>query len=273
MATTKVYGFGSGILWGTQLVDANGSAIATPTPQRLGALQEMNISFDLSNKELYGVNQFALAVGRGTGKVAVKAKFAEVNMGAINSLYFGEPSNPLVGGVSQFVPVNDEGPTAIPVTPFTITVANSASISAGNPMVDLGVRFSGGALAGTYLTRVTGTPATGQYAVVLTTGVYTFASADNVSGYSVVIDYAYAPNTSTNKSILIANHILGSAPSFIAYGKVKYGANQVGIQLNQCVASKLTMPTKLDGFMINEFDFDCFADGSGNIGILTGPNL
>src|SRR5258707_532132 len=117
MATTNVYGFGSGILWGAQLVDANGTTITTPSPQRLGALQEMNISFDLTAKELYGVNQFALALGRGTGKIAVKAKFAQVNMGALNSLYFGEPSQPNVGGANQIVPYNDEGPTVIPATP------------------------------------------------------------------------------------------------------------------------------------------------------------
>jgi hypothetical protein len=272
------YGFGSGILWGVQLTDVNGSSIANPTPQRLGALQDMSLDIDLPLKELYGSNYFPLAVGRGTAKVSCKCKFAQVNMGVLNSLYFAEPSQPNVGGASQIIIVNDEGPTAIPTTPFQITVAQGSNMSSGNPGTDLGVRFSGAAAlaagkAGQYLKRVASGPITGQYTFASATGIYTFASADNVSGYSVSFDYGYSVNAGTLLSIQMGNHILGSAPSFQAFGKVKYGANSLYFQLNNCVSSKLTLPTKLDGFFIPEFDFDCFVDTSGNLGILTSGDL
>jgi hypothetical protein len=273
-----VYAFGSGVLWGKQLTDVNGTVIANATSQRLGALQDMQISIDFPLKELYGTNYFPLAVGRGTAKVAVKCKFAQIEIGVLNSFYFAEPSQPNVGGANQIIIVNDEGPTLIPTTPFQITVANSASVSAGNPLTDLGVRYIGAAAqaagkAGQYLKQVASAPAAGQYSVVLTTGIYTFSSADNVSGYSVVIDYGYSVNAGTNLSILMANHILGSAPSFTAYAKFKQGTGNTYLQLNNCVSSKLTLPTKLDNFFIPEFDFDCFVDASGNLGILTSTDL
>jgi hypothetical protein len=264
--------FGSGILWGVQLTDSNGAAIVTPTPVRLGVLQEMTIDFDSALAELYGSYQFAIAEGRKPGKITVKAKFASYNMGALNFLYFGEPSAPTTGGTTQIVIVHDEGPTLIPTTPFTITVTNATGFSQ-----DLGVRFgpAAGALAGTVLTAVTGTPTTGQYAVNSTTGVYTFAAADNVSLYNVVIDYAYAPTASTNKSILMTNHLLGAIPQFMAFGKATYGSGtqKLGFKFNQCVASKLSIPTKLDGFAIADFEFGLFADSANQLGIITGPYL
>lgn len=340
------FGFGSGIFWGTALVDANGNSVAAPTPQRLGVVQDMSLDFDLATKELYGTYQFALAVGRGTGKIAAKIKFAQVNMGVWNSLYYGETAQPNKGGANQIVIVNDEaaqvvaavvvggvtaaittattaltlsgtitgltvgmvlsiagaGPagaalvvtlvsgattswvvsvaagttvTTAAVTTFpSYTVANSASTSTANPLTDLGVRWgAGSANAGLVFTKVSGVaPTTGQYIHDLSgLGVYTFAAVDN--NPLTVIDYGYAPNASTNQSILITNHLLGNAPSFQSWMKVRYGTNQVSIQLNNCVSSKLNIPTKLDGFLINEFDFACFADGAGNIGIITGPQL
>jgi hypothetical protein len=271
------YGFGSGILWGVQLTDVNGASIANPTPQRLGALQEMSLDIDLPLKELYGTNYFPLAVGRGTAKVSSKCKFAQVNMGVLNSLYFAEPSQPNVGGSSQIIIVNDEGGTIgtlIPATPFQITVVNASNMSSGNPGTDLGVRYTGAAalaagVAGKYLKQVASGPTAGQYTFVATTGVYTFASADNVSEYAVTIDYGYSVSAGTLLSIQMGNHALGSAPSFKAFGKVKYGSNSLYFQLNNCVSSKLSIPTKLDGFTIAEFDFDSFVDATGNLGILT----
>ncbi len=265
------YSFGSGIMWGKQLTDVNGLAIANATSQRLGALQDMMLDIDLPLKELYGVNYFPLAVGRGTAKVTVKTKFAQYNMGVLNSLYFAEPSQPNVGGASQIIIVNDEGPTTIPATPFQITVAQASNMSAGNPGTDLGVRYGAGSVnPGVYLKQVTGTPLTGQYTFAPSTGIYTFSSADHTAGDTAVFDYGYSVNAGTNLSITMANHILGSAPSFQAFGKVRYGSNSVYFQLNNCVSSKLSLPTKIDNFTVLEFDFDCFVDASGNLGIITG---
>jgi hypothetical protein len=61
--------FGSGALFGTPLQDAFGTAVASPTLIKFGVMQDitLDISFDL--KELYGQNQFPIAIGRGKGKI------------------------------------------------------------------------------------------------------------------------------------------------------------------------------------------------------------
>jgi len=259
-----VYLFGSGILWVTPLVDATGTTITAPTPQRLGALQDMAISIDLPTKELYGTNYFPLAVGRGTGKVGVKTKFAQVNMGVLNSLYFAEPTSPVVGGATQLLIVNDEAATA---STSTFTISKAANCSSGNPLVDLGVRWASGANAGQAFKKVATPTLTGTYSVVLTTGVYTLSGTD--ASAKVVVDYGYSINAGTALSIQMGNHALGVSPSFQAFGKVQWGAGALQFQFNNCVSSKFSIPTKLDGFVITELDFDCFVDNSGNLGILT----
>jgi hypothetical protein len=69
----------------------------------------------------------------------------------------------------------------VPATPYQVTVAKASSFA-----VDRGVTYSGGAA----LTKVTGTPAIGQYAVDPSTGKYTFAAADLAA--SVIGSYAYS---------------------------------------------------------------------------------
>ena len=75
------YKFGTGNLY------AIGTA-ANATPIQFGALQDVSIDVQFSNKELYGQNIFALAVGRAQGKVSGKAKFAQVNGLLYNSIFF-----------------------------------------------------------------------------------------------------------------------------------------------------------------------------------------
>lgn len=77
--------------------------------------------------------------------------------------------------------IEDESAT-IGSTPYQITVAAPYGAWAQ----DDGVTDS----AGTAFTKVTGTPAAGQYSVV--NGVYTFAAAD--TGTGVLISYSYVPS-------------------------------------------------------------------------------
>ncbi|HLW71573.1 MAG TPA: hypothetical protein VKS22_13235 [Candidatus Binataceae bacterium] len=261
--------FGSGILWVVPLQDINGNTIATPTPQRF-TLQDMTLDIDTPVKELTALYQYPLAIGRGAGKVSGKVKFANVNIGLLNSAFFGETGAPVAGGANQVVPVNDEAAT-IPATPYQVTVANSASISAGNPMTDLGVRYGGtGAAGGQYLTAVANAPTAGQYSVNLTSGVYTFNSGDTTK--AVLLDYSFAPNASSNQSILIQSHLLGTQPIVKLIGKSVYGGSNIKLafQFNQVVGSKLGYTTKTTDFVYPELDFMMFADGGLNLGIITG---
>jgi hypothetical protein len=94
---------------------------------------------------------------------------------------FGGFSEP-VGQINLDNPViveqTDAEPHNVPASAaFTITVTNAATF-----LLDLGVT-----LAGTPLTKVSGAPATGQYAEVA--GVYTFNAAQH--GAAVIITYHY----------------------------------------------------------------------------------
>ncbi len=104
----------------------------------------------------------------------------------------------------------------------------------------------------------------GQYSVNTSTGVYTFSSADNVAGVKVLISYTYGI-TSASQKIAIANQLLGTTPTFKAKFYTTFQGQAISLQLNNCTANKLTFDTKLEDFIIPEFDFSCFADASGNV--------
>src|SRR5437868_12014202 len=104
------YAFGSGSLFAVPNA-------TNPTPVLLGTLQECSIDISFSIKELYGQNQFPVAIGRGPGKIDCKAKSAEFSAIALNSIFTGLTSS--TGGLTVAV---SESAT-IPGTPFQITVA------------------------------------------------------------------------------------------------------------------------------------------------------
>jgi len=237
------YSFGSGVLFGTR------TDVANATPVRFGALQDVSIDFNFSLKELYGQFQFPLAVGRGTGKIQGKAKFAQVNGLTLNSLFFGQAQS-----LGQAQTSLTEAQSVPASTPFTVTVANAATFAG-----DLGVVY---AASGLPLTKVASTPAQGQYAASVS-GVYTFASAD--ANAALLVSYTFTQTTSGSVAT-IGNQLLGAAPTFQANFFELFQGKQVNLQLNQCVAQKLTLATKLEDFTIPEFDFSAFADAAGNIG-------
>lgn len=236
------YSFGSGVLFGTR------TDVANSTPIRFGALQDVAIDFTFTLKELHGQYQFPLAVGRGTGKISGKAKFAQINGLTLNSLFFGQSL-----ATGQTLTSLTEAQSVPASTPFTVSVANSATFAG-----DLGIAY---AATGLPLTKVASAPIQGQYAV--SAGVYTFAAAD--AGAAVLISYTYT-QASAGTTASISNQLMGSAPTFQANFFEVFNGKQVNLQLNQCVGQKLTLSTKQEDFTIPEFDFMAFADAAGNIG-------
>jgi hypothetical protein len=243
------YGFGSGTLWGTQLTDASGVVNAAPSPVLFGVLQDVSIDISGDTKQLFGQNQFPVAVGRGKAKIQGKAKFAQLNGRTLNDLYFGQPvASGLVAAVY------DTTGATIPASPYTITptVPNSGTFAQ-----DLGVRDGNGIP----MTRVTGTPTTGQYS--LSGSAYTFAAADTTK--TVFISYQYtAPSTVAQKSV-VNNVAMGYAPTFRADFFNSLNGKPLTLTLFSCVASKLTLASKQDDFLIPEFDFDAFANSAGQV--------
>lgn len=241
-----IYNFGSGTLWGTR------SDVANSTPVKFGALQSVDMEFTASAKQLYGQNQFPLAVARGTGKITGKAKLGQIQARTFADLFFGTS---LVTG--QVTTANGES-GVIPSTPFQLTASNGATFVA-----DLGVINSA---TGIPLTKVSSAPATGQYSVNTTGGVYTFAAAD--VGNTVSISYTYSVSASGQK-LVFSNPQLGIQPTFSCALETVYtapgGLKKAVLNLNACISNKLSFPTKLEDFTIPEFDFECFADSAGNI--------
>jgi hypothetical protein len=235
------YHFGSGNLFG--LVAAGGVNV----PRKFGALQDLSVDFSFTMKELYGQLQFPLVVARGQGKIAGKAKYASLNGGMVNDLFFGGSN-----ATGQDLHVIGEA-AVVPTTPFQITVANAATFKE-----DLGVTNG---TTGVPLLRVASAPATGQYSAS-GVGIYLFAAAD--VGVAVLIDYAYTATTGNKTTI--SNLLSGTTPTFGISIPMKFNAKQFYLRLNAVTSSKLTIATKIEDFVVPEFDFMAFADASNTIG-------
>jgi hypothetical protein len=239
--------FGSGALWGERTDLGLTSGVG---PRQFGVLQDISVDFDWTNKELYGQYQFPVAIGRGQAKITGKAKFAQILGLLYSDLFWGQPATTGQFGIAEF-----EADAIPATTPFQITVANAASYND-----DLGVSY---AATGQRFNRVTTPSAAGQYSVNFATGVYTFSSAD--AGLAVLISYTYNVTTSGEK-ITITNQLMGIMPTFKATFYTTYSGKGTALRLNACTASKLSLPTKIDDWTIEELDFMAFADASGTIG-------
>lgn len=242
--------FGSGILWGTPTTDAAGNAIANPTPVQFGTLQEVSLDVNFENKTLHGQNQFPVAVGRGKGKVSGKAKFAQMNGTLLNSLFFGQT---MTAGI-----INDYYDTTGQAVPMALSITITPP-SSGTFTTDLGVRDA----SGLPMTRVASSPASGQYAVDTSTGEYTFNAADEDA--VVFINYQYTAASTTARKSSIVNVPMGYAPAFRVDLMMPYAGKSMIWTLPNAISTKLTIATKLDDFMMPEFDFEGFADGAGNV--------
>ncbi len=244
----KQFAFGTGTLIGT-------SAAAGSTPLGFGALQNASVDFSFTTKPLFGQYNFALSVARGQGKIAIKAASAEISGLRYNQLFFDAA---LAAGMQAFsVGEVHSVPAA---TPYTVTVTNSATF-----LDDQGVVYGA---TGLPLQLVTGTPAQGQYSV--SAGVYTFAAAD--ASAPIYITYRYTVAAS-GQTLTITNQLLGVAPTFALVFSMTYQGAQFNFKLNNCVSNKLTIATKLEDFMMPDFEAEAFADAAGNIGTMSFANV
>lgn len=176
--------------------------------------------------------------------------------GAENT-YFTSATN----SFTQTAPTGTAGtPPTSATTGGVITVAPPNS---GTFQNDLGVINA----AGNPMTKITsGTPATGQYSVNATTGAYTFATADY--GNTVFINYQYsltsvqAPNSG---NFIVTSDLMGYSPVFAVDLMVPYYGKQLVMHLYQVTSSKLSLPLKMDDFLIPQFDMQAFADTQNRV--------
>jgi hypothetical protein len=241
--------FGAGAVW-AERTDVTGSGIG---PRQFGVLQDIQIDFDWTDKELYGQLQFPMAIARGQGKITGKAKFAQILGLLYSDIFFG--TTPATG---QFAVSQLEAATVPANTPYIVTAANASSYND-----DLGVVYAG---SGRRFNRATTPSAAGQYSVNFSSGVYTFSAAD--ASAAILISYTYNVATSGSK-LTLTNQPMGVTPTFKATFYTAYNGSGTALRLNACTANKLSLPTKLDSWTISELDFMAFADPSGTIGYLS----
>lgn len=254
MSTTMI-SFGSGKIITVPKTLADGSSIATPTPIEIGELQEASVDFSVDVKELRAGKRYPIAVGQAGGKIDIKAKTALINGDALGSLFLGKSATTGIKGVQL------DDPYTIPATPgpYTVTIAPPSS---GTFVTDLGVV---NATTGVQFTRVTSSPAAGEYSLNAATGVYTFASADQAK--DAKFSYEYSASTG-GKIWTLTNESMGYTPSFSMYMQNSYDGKRIVCALNRCVSGQFALPFKAEDFAISDFNAKAFSDAAGNVGYI-----
>ena len=243
--------------FGPGIVIVQNTTITTPAPMNIGYAQELTIDLSATNKELFGQNVYPLVVARGTAKATGKIKAATISGRAWNAAFFG--TTMAAGGFEWNV---GEKHT---LAATTQQVTNHTTFD-----VDLGVSY---VATGLPLGRVAaGSETTGYYSVSLSTGTYTVSTSDSVSQLS----FTYTDTTTNGESITVPNVALGTTPVF----QLDYYTNlnqptakPFSIRLFACVASKISLATKLEDYLMPEIDFSFFANSAGNIGQFNYPEL
>ncbi len=255
--------FGPGILIVTR------TDTTVPLAINVGFAQELTIDMSGTTKQLYGQNQFPLVAARGTIKATGKWKAAVISGIAWNAAFYGNTGGSTAGlstGVGFTWNVDSTFTTSTTVA--TQQVGSSLTFDA-----DLGVKYSASNLP---LIRVTTglEGSSGKYSIGSTApGFYTFGSVDAgagaaAGGTALKITYTNTGIATVGQSMVLQNQLIGTTPTF----QLDYYTNlnqptarPFAIRLFQCIGSKHAMAFKLEDFAMPEFDFDFYANASGNV--------
>ena len=247
---TPLAAFGPGVVIITR------TDTATPLAINIGSAQEFSLSVKGNTKALYGTNQFALAVARGTIKVTGKIKAALLSGLAWNSCFFG---NSFTAGFDHYY-LNE----AHTVASTTQTVTNATG-----GIIDLGVTY---ASTGLPLQRVASVSAAGSYSVVQSTGVYTFNASDEVA-----LNFNYSNfSSASGQQLNVTNQQIGVNPTFQLdyYTNLNQPSSKpFGVRLFSCVASDLSIASKLEDFIMPEIDFEVFANNANQVMNIDFPEI
>jgi hypothetical protein len=224
-------------------------------PQRVLSIADLDIQVKGKNVMLEGQNLWPDDVMPSDREATIKLTAGRVGIDTVNTM-FGETT---VAGFTQ-VSVDEGGAsgTPIPISPYQITVANSATFAS-----DLGVLNAG---TGQLMQQVASGPVAGQYTVAA--GVYTFSSADHTSGISVKISYSYT-TAGSGRTLTIANHIQGYGPIVRLVNVCPYtspiATSSLGvINVRACRFTSIGLPFKRNGYLMVPIEGTIYPDGSGN---------
>lgn len=242
------YSFGAGRLLAARTDQTINQA------SNFGVLQDCELDFDATVKELFGQYQFPVDTARGSAKISGKAKIAGIQGGLYANMFFNVS---MASGQTAF---SDSVTTGLPETATVasglVNPTNSATF-----VQDYGVIYNA---TGVPLTRVAvASEVAGQSYSIDGSNHYHFASGDN--GLVVQLAYTYTI-AGTGQKFVINNQLLGTSPVFSVMLEQISKTKRSVVVLNACISTKLTLPTKLEDYTIEEFDFSAFADSSNNIG-------
>lgn len=249
---TSVYSqefqFGSGQMWGTR------TDVANSTPRVFGVLQEMGLSFKGDIKPLHGQFEYAIALARGKTSIEIKPKFAQIQGELFNDLFFGATLT-TAGSILVTVPPESH------IAAATVTVGQGTAF-----LSDLGVYYNSNGVQLIYTPSAT--PATvGTYSTTAS-GQYHFNATDVSASASVQLGYTYF-STGVGNEIALANPRMGTTPTFQVTTNFIFDNRQATFTFFNCVSGELSMPTKLDDWMMNDFTIQASANAAGNIGQLS----
>jgi hypothetical protein len=225
--------------------------LPTPnTPRVPATVQDFQFENSGTAKELRGQSQYPDDVAISDKKATWKLGSGRFDIDLFNNLFGGETA--ATGGVSIVI---SEAHNVPATGPFTVTVTNNATFAE-----DLGVTYGA---TGQPLSE--GTPGTGVYSVVETTGVYTFGSGD--TGKQVLISYTYT--VTTGSIVTVSNHPQGWSPTFEIYVAESYQQLTSGVpnylHLYNCRCTKFGLPLKRADYLICDLEGEAFAAPSGKV--------
>jgi hypothetical protein len=240
---------------GTVIGRRTDTAAATTQPSFFGVIQDITIDMDQTLVELYGQLKMPVDIAPSKLKVSGKAKFARLQLNQLNNMILGNT----VTSAGGFDMASAEGHN---VTVTTFTVTNGSTF-----VQDLGVFYHS---TGKQLAPIGSAPPVGSYiAGAAGTGTYTINSGDE----SIQLDVYYTYTVTTQQNMVATNNFMGTGPIFeltcVNHYTNNLGvANELGIRLNACRSSKFTFPFSNIQYTIPDFDFQAFADSSGNWGTI-----
>lgn len=173
-----------------------GNLAVNPTPVRPFTTQDVKVGMKGKIESLRGQFQYPDDTATGDKDATFEFGIGRQDFNFLNQIFNADIVS--TGGTSAA----SSPATAIPATPFHITPTIPSS---GTWSGDLGVY---NVANNNQFAKVASGPIAGQYSV--SAGVYTFASADNVSGISVVIAFEYT--TTTGNTYQVNNQTQGWGP-------------------------------------------------------------
>ena len=243
---------GSGVLIATPNV---GNLAPNPSSYNFPVLQEVQVDFKGSLKDLYGQFQFSLDILRGKIAVTGKGKMIVPPPDLLSQVYFGLPT---AMGLNRPV-FNEKHAIAASVAPAQTTATATLGVING--------------LTQDQMLQVASEPAAGEFSFTPavdgsepTPAAFTFSEADVTSGFPVLLSYSW-PDTN-GQTLEISNQLIGTAPQMAMALFNTYKGKLYALTLNAVVLGTFSIPTKQEDHWITDFDFAAQADASNTLGLI-----